>query len=165
MEGGGRRAALVVRRRSRRGKLPSSGAGRAGVSSRRPAQVAPAEFCCAEEFARPLRGPRGAAVRRPPWIPRAPEAPPLDSVRGAGLYRKISLACLRQTIEGSHGPISTAGSKNLRPHERLLTRLPAGRARSRGKGWAKCTHFRNRQARGRINHPCQTAWHTRVFSK
>ena len=120
------------------GGLPKAGSRRSmkvvsRAGSRRSLPVVPAKLCRASMFARPLRGPRGAAMRRPPWIPRAPEAPPLDSVRGAGLYRKISLACLRQTIEGSHGGASGAKTEGVRPHERFLTHLPVGRGLSRGK--------------------------------
>ena len=73
-------------------------------------------------------------MRRPPWIPRAPEAPPLDSERRVGPLPQGPLACLRQTIECFRGTASGAENKNLRLHERLLTRLPAGLGRSRGEG-------------------------------
>ena len=117
-------------------RLSSFGADCAGGRFRRSTRGVPGKLCRADLFARPLRGPRGAAVRRPPWIPRAPEAPPLDSVGRMRPLPQGSLACLRQTIARSRGIISFAKSKGLRPHERFLTRLPAGRAPSRGEGGA-----------------------------
>ena len=68
-------------------------------------------------------GAKGAAMRRPLWIPRAPEAPPLDSVRGVA-ESKSPLGLPPASHSSALAVNPRRLKESLRPYERLL----AGRA-------------------------------------
>ena len=108
--------------RCRRVRLPSFGAGCAGeILLRQYARVSPPGAKRGRYAAAPLDSPRtrGSASGLHERVGPLPEGP---------------LACLRQTIECFRGTASGAETGDLRSHERLLTRLPAGLGRSRGEG-------------------------------